>query len=109
MHVFSEVSSHLTEEVRSIAVSDLGIRSNPCYRHIATSPVVLLAFHSTFDHGPREAGQSAPSDVPDRSATGRPESARLPGVRLGPPPQLPTRPLWRQRPRPPLRGHQEYT
>ena len=50
-----------------------------------------------------------PSGVPDRSATERPESARLPGLRLGPPPQLPTRPLWRPRPcsRPPLRGHRE--
>ncbi len=54
----------------------------------------------------REAAPSARSGVPDRSAASRPESARLPGLRLGPPTQPPTRPLWRPRPcpRPPPRG-----
>ena len=55
---------------------------------------------------PTRSATLRPSGVPDRSATARPASARLPGLRRGPPAPLPTRPLCRPRPCPrsPLRG-----
>lgn len=53
---------------------------------------------------PREAGPGTRSGTPDRSASGHPESARLPGLRLGTSARPSTRALCRTRPRPPLRG-----
>ena len=57
----------------------------------------------------REARPSALDGVPLRNATVRPASARLPGLRPGPPAPLPTRPLRRPCPRrrPPPRAGPE--